>query len=421
MTERKTEKRFSFRRLIEDRGGNFAMMTAILLPVTLGTVGVAMDYNNLIQVKSALQDAADSAALAAASAMAHKGMSDTEAMELAKNFYAAQYKNLRGTADAVPGQEDEFSLDLGKNAVASVTKNVGLNLNEFDVTIKGTVDVPTNAFTSLLGFKSVKVSVVSTASSSKETKSALSMYLVLDESGSMAFTTDTILSKTAPCVNYSSSNWGNKDKQPWQSGYIKPETPCYVKKMAALKTAAGVMFNTLSAEAAKGTFVRVGAASYNDKQQGKADIALGTVAASTLVTSRPDVPTGGTDASGALTTAFDALKKSNKTEADAHKLSGVTQFERYIVLMTDGEMTGNSGSWNNTIDSNVRKKCAEAKKDGIRIFTVAFMAPDRGKSLLEYCATSLSDAKTPNDMSSLVTAFEDIAKEATKATTRLVN
>lgn len=421
MTERKTDKRFSFRRLIEDRGGNFAMMTAILLPVTLGTVGVAMDYNNLIQVKSALQDAADSAALAAASAMAHKGMSDTEAMELAKNFYAAQYKNLRGTADAVPGQEDEFALDLGKNAVASVTKNLGLNLNEFDVTIKGTVDVPTNAFTSLIGFKSVKVSVVSTAKASKETKSALSMYLVLDESGSMSFTTDTVLSNTVACVNYSASNWGNKDKKPGQSGYIKPSTPCYVKKMAALKTAAGVMFNTLTAEAAKGTFVRLGASSYNDALKGDSGIGPGTVQASTYVTARPDVPTGGTDATASLTKAFDALKKDNKDEAAAHKLNGVTQFERYIVLMTDGEMTGNSGSWNQTIDNNVRKKCAEAKKDGIRIFTVAFMAPDRGKSLLEYCATSLSDAKTPNDMSSLVTAFEDIAKEATKATTRLVN
>ncbi|WP_168801020.1 TadE/TadG family type IV pilus assembly protein [Peteryoungia ipomoeae] len=412
MTGRKTDKRFSFRRLIEDRGGNFAMMTAILLPVTLGTVGVAMDYNNLIQVKSALQDAADSAALAAASAMAHKGMSDTEAMELAKNFYAAQYKNLRGTADAVPGQEDEFAMDLGKNAVASVNKVSGKNLDEYDVTVKGTVDVPTNAFTSLLGFKSVKVSVVSTAKSQKEEKSALSMYLVLDESGSMAFATNTILSATKACKNYYSTNWGNKDK-------VKASTPCFVTKMSALKTAAGVMFSTLEAEAVKGTFVRLGAASYNAGQMGKTDIGPGTATASKYVTALPVEPSGGTDALAALDTAIKAIM--DKKEADEHEKNGVSQFSRYIVLMTDGEMTGNSASWNSTIDNNVRKKCAEAKKADIRIFTVAFMAPQRGKDLLEACASSLTDAKTPDDMSGLVSAFQDIAKEATKATTRLVN
>lgn len=63
--------------------------------------------------------------------------------------------------------------------------------------------------------------------------------------------------------------------------------------------------------------------------------------------------------------------------------------------MTDGEMTGSSASWNYSIDQSVRNTCDTAKKDGIKIFTVAFMAPDKGKSLLQYCASSADNYYAP--------------------------
>ena len=53
------KKHAACRGFMTDRGGNFGMMTAILLPVLLASAGVAMDLAKLVQVKSALQDAAD--------------------------------------------------------------------------------------------------------------------------------------------------------------------------------------------------------------------------------------------------------------------------------------------------------------------------------------------------------------------------
>ena len=70
---------------------------------------------------------------------------------------------------------------------------------------------------------------ITTAESATESKSALSMFLVLDRSGSMSFKTDDIASRTVPCKNWTESNWG--------STKLKETTPCYVRKIAALKSA----------------------------------------------------------------------------------------------------------------------------------------------------------------------------------------
>ena len=48
-----------FDRLRRDRGGNFGIMTAILLPVLIGTAGLAIDYSNAILSKRTLQEATE--------------------------------------------------------------------------------------------------------------------------------------------------------------------------------------------------------------------------------------------------------------------------------------------------------------------------------------------------------------------------
>jgi hypothetical protein len=84
-------------------------------------------------------------------------------------------------------------------------------------------------------------------------------------------------------------------------------------------------------------------------------------------------------------------------------------------------MTGNSASWNPAIDAKVLEQCTAAKDEGIEIFTVAFMAPQRGRELLLACATSTQHYKEPTDMAGLVAAFGDIGKAAAAASTRLTN
>ncbi|MGO7601838.1 TadE/TadG family type IV pilus assembly protein, partial [Rhizobium ruizarguesonis] len=49
--------------MLGDRGGNFGIMTAILLPVLFGAAGMAIQVGDILLSKQQLQEAADSAAL----------------------------------------------------------------------------------------------------------------------------------------------------------------------------------------------------------------------------------------------------------------------------------------------------------------------------------------------------------------------
>lgn len=116
-----------------------------------------------------------------------------------------------------------------------------------------------------------------------------------------------------------------------------------------------------------------------------------------------------------MRTATAALVKTNITEANQHTKKGNESFERYIVLMTDGEMNST------TIDSNVRATCKTAKAEGIKIFTVAFMAPPEGKKLLQFCASSAENYYEPESKEQIVTAFGQIARKAAGSLATLTN
>jgi hypothetical protein len=140
-----------------------------------------------------------------------------------------------------------------------------------------------------------------------------------------------------------------------------------------------------------------------------------------MVDSAGRFPPGGTDATGAQAIADAAVKRlANATDLESisQLQKGNSNATRFIVLMSDGEMTGNSSNWNQSIDLAVRANCdSEKKNDGITIFTVAFMAPADGQALLKYCASTAANYYSPNTMADLVSAFTSIAKTATQSMT----
>ncbi|MFK4767394.1 pilus assembly protein TadG-related protein [Rhizobium sp. ZW T2_16] len=414
-----------FKRFADDRGGNFGMMTALMLPLLCGAAGFAIDFTNAMQVKTNLQSIADAASLAGASAMSQQGYTKAQAEKLTKDYFVAQII-ASGLADATTTDEKTAAeTKLRAATTATATENTsGSAKPTYTVKLDTLYALNLNPITGIFAGKSMSIGINATSTTGtdgNDTRTGISMYLALDRSGSMSFVTSTSKGKGTSCVNYTAENWRYKD-------YLSPSSPCYVRKIEALKTAANALFDSLkkadssiSSANSTSTLVRVGAVSYTDETQKASSIAWGTAAASTYVQNLPNVPTGGTDANGAMQLALDALKKANSTEADAHKSKKNDTFNRYIVLMTDGEMTGGSSDWNPDLDKAVRTKCSDAKKDGIMIFTVAFMAPDNGKSLLSACATSSDYYYSPDDMNSLVAAFGDIADKAAKQTVRLTN
>ncbi|WJR69519.1 pilus assembly protein TadG-related protein [Neorhizobium sp. CSC1952] len=435
-----------FSRLLRDRGGNFGVMTAAMLPVLLGVAGMAIDVTNAMQEKNRLQALADSATLAAASAMADTGeMSEAEAETMATGYFLGQeLENEKGKGASDP-EIEAIRKALEEAMQVSATTTASSNTAaSYEVRMKLNYDLPLNGLTGVLGFKTMKIAVESYARSGRE-GNALSMYLALDESGSMKEDTTTV-NPAAPTKQVRKSreeeyNCGTKNYPITckRTVYYYEAVPNYLTKMASLKAAAAAMFAELDKADPNKELIRVGGDSYTHETKTEQKIQWGTTDIAAYVKKLPEPPSGGTDASGAMTNALNALKKANATEKTAHDGKGNTNFDRYIVLMTDGEMTGNSSSWNSTIDKKVRALCDQAKADGltdaekadgiseeekargIKIYAIAFMAPERGKALLNYCASGEDYYYEPSNMTQLVQSFGEIARKAAKTGTRLTN
>ncbi|WP_312807613.1 vWA domain-containing protein [Agrobacterium cavarae] len=446
----------TFKRLLADKRGNFAILTALGLPVLFGAVGAGMETTRVMQVKNDMQIALDSAVLAAATnARLEEGRkTDAEYAAEVKKFVEnystgglddgkrgageggsgssgaaggasgsgngkgilAGTKNLLdkalGKGNGNGADKDNSKKDKAEvDAVAS--RNDTKKGTSFNISGSLTLEVPLNPLIGFIGIDTVKITVTSTAQSSFSKGAALSLYLVLDRSGSMAFMTDTIDKSKKACDNYTEKNWPR----------VAFTTPCYIKKMASLQAAVSYLVDTLNKadpsykEKAnpESEFIRTGAVAYNSATFSAQKLDWGTTATENYVNAIPAVPTGGTNAYPALKIAFDALKSANPEERKQHDAKSNKMFQRFIVFMTDGEMTDSN------IDGQVRTSCAAIKADGIKIFTVAFMAPDKGKSLLKYCASSPENYYDPENMEEIVAAFGEIARKAASIPTRLTN
>ncbi len=404
------------RALLSDRQGNFAMMTAAALPLLMGVAGAGLELTRVMQVKSDLQNAADGGTLGAATEarIAEGAKSNNELAESVKNYLGAQ--------EWATGMTAEQKKDFEKNLSTVVTKSDTSKGSVYNITTTFSYSMPLNPMLSLIGADAITLRVTSTSQSSYNKGAPISMYLVLDRSGSMSFVTDTVDKSKSSCQNYTDANWSSYPN-------LRASSPCYVNKSTSLKTAVSYLVDTLNksdptykaGSLPESTLVRTAAVAYNDSSFSAQNMDWGTKKTNAYVQAIPQYPTGGTNANAALTTAYNALKSSNTTEALARKTYGDNFFERYIVLMTDGEMTGASSSWNSSIDAAVRSTCATAKADGIKIFTIAFMAPARGKSLLQACATSNDNFYEPDNMDEIVEAFGDIARKAAGNISRVTN
>lgn len=103
--------------LLKNKHGNFALTTAIVLPVVIGAAGVAVDFNVGVTTKTDLQNALDAAVLSAASS----GETDKDALR--RLFDKTLAANL-SRADATP-TITQFKID-GKYITAQATMNVPL-------------------------------------------------------------------------------------------------------------------------------------------------------------------------------------------------------------------------------------------------------------------------------------------------------
>ncbi|WP_373414023.1 pilus assembly protein TadG-related protein [Ensifer aridi] len=425
MGKRSTVSR-SLAAMLQDRGGNFAMMTALLAPLLLAAGGVSIDMANMLMTKNQLQDATDAAALAAASALVSNVRPDAEeAKAIARKFLKAQMA--ASNAADLPGAGDESATegtdaasrpewdDVNTSEVNITETPNGTKGKSFKVSIVNKHLLQFNAMTRLLGQESIELETRATAESATETRNAISMYLVLDRSGSMAWKTTTVDKTRTRCPNYTSSNW-------WQYPNLAATSPCYIDKISTLKTAVNDMFAPLVLADPGQEYMRAGAVSYNDKQDPATKLNWGSPTAGTYVKALKAI--GGTDSSSAFKTAYEKLTAKDSAGANledkAHAVKNGQIPEKYIVFMTDGENTHFNGRPDNlSSDAMTKSYCDKAKTAGIQVFAVAFMAPQRGKDLLQYCATSSEHYLEAEDAEELVAEFKKIGEKAAAMASRL--
>jgi Flp pilus assembly protein TadG/uncharacterized protein YegL len=376
------------RDFLKNRKGNLSIIAAIILPVGLAAAGMAIDTSKMIASKAALQNAADAAALAAASALANKDISTTDAEALASDFVKGQMAN---HLDAPAADEQPFDFSSCTDVNVTQETTVG-TAKKYTVKVDTCYDVQYSALSAFMGRDRGRVSVSSTTQSSTESKNALSMYLVLDRSGSMAEYTNTV-SGSYTCK------------------YGRKTYTCYTyyDKITALRNAATNLMNQLATSDPDATLVRTAAVSYNSAMQTPGTLAWGVSATKTYISKL--TADGGTDSSLAFKTAYNAIKATTENTAHAAKNGQVPT--KYIVFMTDGDN-------NYTVaDTETKKWCDAARQDGIEVYSVAFMAPDRGQALLNYCATTPSYYFKAENAEDLNLIFEYIGERATAVSTRL--
>ncbi len=412
--------------MLRDEGGNFAIMTAFALPVVLAAGGVAMDLANMAQQRAQLQDAADAAALAAASALVNKNITPDQAKDLAKDFLIGQMSGPNGIEDDETGKRLQQIRDA---ASVTIVDNSTQSAKAFDVQVTASLDVPYNPLTQLVmgglskqdvpadgaaarsmssGVPSEpapgygRVSVTTGSESSTESKNAVSMFLVLDRSGSMGEDTSTVDPNKPTKTETYKCGYNNKNT-------CTRTVTNYVVKIDALKTAVTGLRATLDKADPDKKLVRTGAVSYNDKMQTETSLAWGTTGVGTYVTNLS--ASGYTDSSAAFKNAYQ--KVSASTEDSAHKNKNGQKPTKYIVFMTDGDNNQTNA------DSETKKWCDEARKAKVEVYTVAFMAPSRGQALLNYCATTKSHYFKAEDADGLNAAFKAIGERASQLMTRL--
>ncbi len=409
-------------RLIANRDGNFAITTAFVIPVLFGAGSLAVDVASAAMSKRQLQEAADSAALATASALADGKIDTSGAAAFAKDFIAGQMANYLSD-----------TTELKDATTATATKSTSGAATSYSVSISSNYTMQFSGLAQVAGFKTTKIGVSSqTAGGYSETQGSVSMFLALDKSGSMDYATSTVNAEQST----KTTQYTYTETYTYECGTQRRPKTCtgtrqatgtktetnYYSKIEALKLAVASLMGQLNTADPSHIYARTGAVSYDINTYAESKLAWGTAAAKDYVDALE--ADGGTNSSGAVNVAFTSLTAKNAAgndNEDATHMAKTKQLpKKYIVFMTDGD--NNNDKWGGrSYDTNTKKTCDDAKAKSIEIYTVAFMAPTTGQALLKYCATDASHYFQAESMADLLAAFKKIGAKAANQTTRLIN
>jgi len=336
------------RKYLSNKSGNTAISAAFSFIPIIFSVGAAIDYSRSANLHSNVARATDAALLAAVTeVMNDVDLDDAAAVNSKLNetfepfFFANMY-------NAKPYEYNGYEVNYDPN-----TRNAS---------VKVLVDYKAAA-TTIMGIDGWKIDVEAAATMRMKAGGAVSMFLVLDRSGSM--------------------NWSNGDGG---------------TKMNSLKSAVDDMITDLKAADPDNKFIRMGAVAYSSYMWEHQNVRWNLDKTNNYVQAM--YANGGTDSSDAMSKAYSKLKRT--AEQTQHMRKNGQEPKLIIVFMTDGD---NNYSSDDTATINT---CNAAKDYGMHIYTVAFMAPSNGEALLSSCASSASHYFEPQNNDEMIEAFKKI-------------
>lgn len=294
------------------------------------------------------------------------GMADAIALAAARS-----YKDTEGRQSIAQTFLDGNFGDYGSGVEIS-TLNVEFDDEAETVTVTLGATLPTSIM-GIVGINELNVSTHSKVSYLGHVAEPVSLALVLDVSGSMG--------------------WNDK--------------------IGTLRTAATHLLDKLQVADPESTYVRTGLVTYSTGVRHTETMDWGIDHTRAVVQSL--TASGGTASTSAVSAAQGWLR-GNSERARHQTVHEGEEFElhRFMIFMTDGDNNRRSD------DTATKRRCDQAKADGIEIFSVAFEAPSRGRDLLEYCASSEAHYFDARDSADFLAAFEAIGDRIESAFLRIV-
>ncbi len=394
----------------DHQSGNIAISAAIVaLPLLVGA-GAAIDMARASHVKTVLQNAADTAALAGATA---KNKSDTELKEIVEDFLAAN-----GVQDVL-------------GAVTVVKQGRNIAKGTYSVSISGTMKA---SLMQLVGFKELDIGAYAEVNIRSQ---AVELALVLDNTGSMAGSKIANLKTAATnLVNImqsdSASDVPTKIAVVPFAEYVNVGISSLGQSWIDASTLRGQPFmgcvgSRKSPQDKKIEAFGIGYPAVANEPCNIELLPLTTDMNAVRTRINSMVSRGATYIPTGLLWGWNVLDASapfteGRTKAALKEMNG----RKVLVLMTDGENTispsypTHDGRDIATSNSTLTDICTNVKKDEIEVYTVSFMVPSETvKTLLEKCATSNDHYFDADNSTQLNAAFAEIAKDL--ASIRLTN
>ncbi|MCP4184409.1 MAG: VWA domain-containing protein [Hyphomicrobiales bacterium] len=349
-------------KFLSNKRGNIAISVALsLIPIML-TIGAAVDYSRSSNLHNNVARATDAALLAAVSeVMKDTDLDDEAAVDsiLNENFEPFFLANMY---NAEPYEYNGYEIDYDPTTR--------------DVSVKVLVDYKA-AVTQVMGVDGWKTDVKAATTMRMSAGGAVSMFLVLDRSGSM-----------------SSSASSTRGRSSWRSSWEDRRE----SKMDSLQSAVKDLTTSLVVADPEKKYIRMGAVAFSSHMWAQQNLGWNLSDSNDYVQSMD--AGGGTDSSDAIELAYTELKRT--AEQTEHMEKNGQKPELIIVFMTDGA----NGSRHD--DTSTINTCTAAKTYGMKIYTVAFRAPSRGEALLSSCASSPSHYFDPQDNNEMIAVFKAI-------------